>query len=114
MVTAFSESAPGKAPTLPQTSKNPSIPFGIEGLVWRTQEGREARAKARPQGGTVRSNPTAKDEGSPTFSKSSAPSLWPSAAQRARKRAKFTMPEHVEFVGNWEVDDVERTVVVLN
>ena len=27
---------------------------------------------------------------------------------------KITMPEHVEFVGNWEVDDVERTVVVLN
>jgi hypothetical protein len=41
--------------------------------------------------------------------------LWPSAAQRARKRAKFTMPEHVEFVGNWEVDeDVERAVVELN
>ena len=27
---------------------------------------------------------------------------------------KITMPEHVEFVGNWEVDDVERTVVELN
>ena len=26
----------------------------------------------------------------------------------------FTMPEYVEFVGNWEVDNVERTVVVLN
>ena len=25
---------------------------------------------------------------------------------------KITMPEHVEFVGNWEVDDVER--VALN
>ena len=36
------------------------------------------------------------------------------AAQRARKHAKFTMPEHVEFVGNWEVDDVERRVVELN
>ena len=27
---------------------------------------------------------------------------------------KITMPEHLEFVGNWEVDDVERTVVELN
>ena len=29
---------------------------------------------------------------------------------------KITMPENVEFVGNWEVDDegVERRVVVLN
>ena len=27
---------------------------------------------------------------------------------------KITMPEHVEFVGNWEVDDVERRVVELN
>ena len=35
-------------------------------------------------------------------------------ARRARKRAKFTIPEHVEFVGNWEVDDVERRVVELN
>ena len=79
--------------------KNPSIPFGIEGLVWRTQE---------------ESNGCSKDEGNPTFSKSGAPSLWPSAAQRARKRAKFSIPEHVEFVGNWEVDDVERRVVELN
>ena len=40
--------------------------------------------------------------------------MWPFTAQRARKRAKFTMPEHVEFVGNWESDDevVERRVVV--
>ena len=29
---------------------------------------------------------------------------------------KITMPNHVEFVGNWEVDDVvlERAVVELN
>ena len=27
---------------------------------------------------------------------------------------KITMPEHVEFVGNWEVDDAKRTVVELN
>ena len=27
---------------------------------------------------------------------------------------KFTTPQHVEFVGNWEVDDVERRVVELN
>jgi hypothetical protein len=41
--------------------------------------------------------------------------LWPSAAQRARKRATFRMSEGVEFVGNWEVDEaVERRLVVLN
>ena len=34
--------------------------------------------------------------------------------ERARKRAKFSIPEHVKFVGNWEVDDVERRVVELN
>ena len=81
------------------------ILFATRG-IWRTQEGREARAKARPQGGTVRSNSTAKDQVNAAFLKSSAPGLWPSAAQRARKRAKFSIPEHVEFVGNWEVDEV--------
>jgi hypothetical protein len=38
------------------------------------------------------------------------------ALERARKRAKFRVPEHVEFVGNWESGDgdVERKVVELN
>ena len=93
---SFSESK--SAQIYPKESKSPSE-TRPKGLIWRTQE---------------ESNPTAKDEENPSFSKSSAPSLWPSAAQRARKRAKFTMPEHVEFVGNWEVDDAKRTVVALN
>jgi hypothetical protein len=33
-------------------------------------------------------------------------------AQRARKRATFRMPEHVEFVGNWETDEVVETRVI--
>ena len=114
MVTTFSESAPGNPRQLCHKQTKSPFETSPKGLIWRTQEGREARAKARPQGGTVRSNPTAKDEGNPAFSKSSAPGLWPSAAQRARKRAKFSIPEHVEFVGNWEVADVERRVVELN
>ena len=27
---------------------------------------------------------------------------------------KITIPQHEAFVGNWEVDDVERRVVELN
>ena len=59
---------------------------------------------------------SSKDEESPAFSKSGAPGSRPSAAQRARKRATFRMPERVEFVGNWESDDevVAARVVVLN
>ena len=32
----------------------------------------------------------------------------------ARKRAEFSILDRVAFVGNWEVDDVERRVVALN
>ena len=95
----FDKSAPGNPRQLCHKQAKSPFETSPKGLTWRTQE---------------ESNLCSKDEGNPTFSKSGAPSLWPSAAQRARKRAKFTMPEHVEFVGNWEVDDVERRVVVLN
>ncbi len=88
-----------KDKTTPTNAKTPRY-LVISRGIWRTQE---------------ESKGCSKDEGNPAFSKSSAPSLWPSAAQRARKRAKFTMPEHVEFVGNWEKDEVvEKTMVELN
>jgi hypothetical protein len=56
-----------------------------------------------------------KDGESPALLKSGAPTLWPYAAQRAKKRANFRMAERVEVVGNWERVVVRGLgVVVLN
>lgn len=88
--------------TLPKKHKSP-FETSPKGPIWRTQEERQ---------------PPLKDGESPALLKSGAPSLWPYAAQRAKKRANFRMAERVEVVGNWELEGVRVVrgvgVVVLN